>query len=407
MISHLLNATANKRSGTTLTEVLMSMMILSIGVLSLASLFPIGILSSVRATQLTHAVTLKHNVANRIDLDPGLILDPDRNYNQLTGTNLRYIVDPLGSVRLADLNGNGVIDCGEDLNGNGFLDPGEDQNNNGQLDNDEVVPYFGNIVSRWHAGYRSLSRAENLVALPDSWTELATGAPEAFPNTPGPDMKKVRGVQSMDLTAAKSIAMANLQQGPQVPLRIMLVDQRNGQSHSSRIKSVVGQVIEWDRALPMAAAANIDEIRVQQQDLKYTCLFTVRREGNGTASVDVVVFLRRSFILDDERPVHCSRFEQGKQTITVTNVPVDMSVRPGGYVLDTHNLRWYQIASVTETTVNSIVFFLIELQQTIVENAPEVEPNPPNQLCPGNLWARPNAAILMPDVVQVFQLGDR
>jgi len=383
MISHLLNATANKRSGTTLTEVLMSMMILSIGVLSLASLFPIGILSSARATQLTHAVTLKHNVANRIDLDPGLILDPDRTYS--LPNNLRYIVDPLGSVRLADLNGNGVIDCGEDLNGNGVLDPGEDTNNDNQLATGEVVPYFGNIVRRCHAGYRSLSRAENLVALPDSWTELATGAPEAFPNT-----KKVRGVQSMDLTAAKSIAMTNLQQGPQVPLRIMLVDQRNGQSHSSRINSVVGQVIEWNRALPMAATANIDEIRVQQQELKYTCLFTVRREGNGLASVDVVVFLRRSFILDDETPVFSATgFQLGKQTVTVTIPPnSNITYRSGGYVLDTRNLRWYRIASVTETTATERV---IELQQTIVEKAD-----------PG-----PNAAILMPNVVQVFQLGDR
>jgi hypothetical protein len=399
MTSHLLTSTQKNRAGTTLTEVLMSMMILSIGVLSLAALFPIGILSSARATQLTHAVTLKHSVANRIDLDPGLILDPDRNYSQLTGTNLRYIVDPLGSVRMADLNGNGVIDPAEKAPPFGWVDA----NNNGIVDNNEF------IASRWHAGYASLKRAEDLVALPDSWTELATGAPEAFISLTGSDTKKVRGVQSMDLTAAAAIADTNLQPGPHVPLRIMLVDQRNGQSHSSRIYSrIVGQVIEWNRALPMAATANIDEIRVQQQELKYTCLFTVRREqANGLASVDVVVFLRRSFILDDERPVHCSRFEQGKQTITVTNVPVDMSVRPGGYVLDTHNLRWYQIASVTETTVNSIVFFLIELQQTIVENSPEVEPNPPNQLCPGNLWARPNAAILMPNVVQVFQLGDR
>jgi hypothetical protein len=399
MISHLLNATAKKRSGTTLTEVLMSMMILSIGVLSLASLFPIGILSSVRATQLTHAVTLKHNVANRIDLDPGLILDPDRNYSPLPNpNNLHYIVDPLGSVRFADLDGNGVIDCGEDLNGNRRLDPGEDADNDNQLDFGEVVPPFGwvdangngifdngesFIVDRWHAGYRSLSQAEDLVALPDSWTELATGAPETF-LTP----RKVRGAQSMDLTAARSIATTN-QQGPQVPLQIMLVDQRNGQSHSSRINSVVGQNIEWDRALPTAAMHNIDEIRVQQQELKYTCLFTVRREGNGTASVDVVVFLRRSFNLDDERPVRCSTgFRYGKQSITVTNVPVDMSVRPGGYVLDTQNLRWYQIASVTETTATDRV---IELQQTIVEKAD-----------PG-----PNAAILMPNVVQVFQLGDR
>ena len=83
MTMRLLAVTPENRTGATLTEVLMSMMILSIGVLSLAAMFPIGILSSVRATQLTHSVTLKNNVASQIDLDPGLILDPDRNHNEL------------------------------------------------------------------------------------------------------------------------------------------------------------------------------------------------------------------------------------------------------------------------------------------------------------------------------------
>ena len=59
MTMRLLAVTPENRTGATLTEVLMSMMILSIGVLSLAAMFPIGILSSVRATQLTHSVTLK------------------------------------------------------------------------------------------------------------------------------------------------------------------------------------------------------------------------------------------------------------------------------------------------------------------------------------------------------------
>ena len=49
MTMRLLAVTPENRTGATLTEVLMSMMILSIGVLSLAAMFPIGILSSVRA----------------------------------------------------------------------------------------------------------------------------------------------------------------------------------------------------------------------------------------------------------------------------------------------------------------------------------------------------------------------
>ena len=50
-----------KRSGVTLTEVLMSLMIMSIGISAVAVLFPISVLRSVQATQLTNAAILKRN----------------------------------------------------------------------------------------------------------------------------------------------------------------------------------------------------------------------------------------------------------------------------------------------------------------------------------------------------------
>jgi len=375
MTSHLLTSTQKNRAGTTLTEVLMSMMILSIGVLSLAALFPIGILSSIRATQLTHAVTLKHNVANQIDLDPGLILNPDRS-NPLAGIPFHYIVDPIGSVRLGDSDGDGLITQGEIVPGFG----GGDTNNNGNIDPEEIS------IPRFYADYNSTLKAEKLAALPDTWTDLAIGAPETFVTR-----KRLHIDKATNLTGIGLIA-----QSAQVQLRVMLIDSKSGQSHISLIDSIGGantQEISWKRQLPMTTAsanARINEIRVQQQELKYSCLFTVRKEqANGPASVDVVVFLRRSFILDEERPIGCSTgFRYGEQSITVTNVPVDMSFRPGGYVLDTQNLRWYQIASITDPPATSRI---IELQQTIVEDALPAD----------------NLAILMPNVIQVFQLGDR
>ncbi|GIS59815.1 MAG: hypothetical protein CM1200mP2_20400 [Planctomycetaceae bacterium] len=77
----------------------------------------------------------------------------------------------------------------------------------------------------------------------------------------------------------------------------MLVDPRDGQSHTSLINQVSGQTIKWNRQMPMTPAKamqQVNEIRVQQQELKYSCLLTVRRENRGPAAVDVVVFLRRS-----------------------------------------------------------------------------------------------------------------
>jgi hypothetical protein len=99
MNRHRLTVSAQS-TGTTLTEVLMSMMILSIGVLSLASLFPIGILSSARATQLTHAALLRQNAEAVLALNPNLIHDPDGDghYREHNGTI--YAVDLLGWARM-------------------------------------------------------------------------------------------------------------------------------------------------------------------------------------------------------------------------------------------------------------------------------------------------------------------
>ena len=472
MTTNLLTSNPNKRSGATLTEVLMSMMILSIGVLSLASLFPIGILNSVRATQLTHAATLKNNVASQVGLDPGLILDPDRDYNQLTGTNAHYIVDPLGSTRLfKDANSDGFINQG---NENGILDPGEDVNGNDDLDPGEddleMVPPFGwvdvnknqvvdqnepFISRRYHSGYVSNSKAERLVALPDSWADLAIGSPTQFTQ----NGKGVTVDKSMDLKAASDIATLAQSGIPTFPMRIMFIDSQGGQSFTRSINQVnqnshriswTGEdrngdgilqphedvngngILDTAARIPINSGSGINEIRIQHQELKYTCLFTVRRENSGAASVDVVVFLKRTFTLEDETPIQTldpedqngdgilqphedvngngildGAFIRGNQSVQV-NVPTAVTYKSGGYILDTVNFRWYRIASATRLSsedvnengildpgedvngngvLDNIVQF--DLQTEIVERAP------------GHL----RGAILMPNVVQVFQTG--
>ena len=54
-------ATAAVRSGATLTEVLMSLLIMSVGILSVMSLYPIALLRTIRAAQVTNATILSEN----------------------------------------------------------------------------------------------------------------------------------------------------------------------------------------------------------------------------------------------------------------------------------------------------------------------------------------------------------
>ena len=56
----------NRRGGATLVEVLMSLMVMGIGIVSVVTMFPIAALRSIQATQLTNAKMLRKNVEERI-----------------------------------------------------------------------------------------------------------------------------------------------------------------------------------------------------------------------------------------------------------------------------------------------------------------------------------------------------
>ena len=96
-------------AGVTLTEVLMSLMIMSIGVSAVAVLFPISTLRSIQANQLTHAAIVKYNVEALLQSAPELLFDPDGNGNRQehfrTLAMRNYVVDPLGFyTHIADGN---------------------------------------------------------------------------------------------------------------------------------------------------------------------------------------------------------------------------------------------------------------------------------------------------------------
>src|SRR5262245_38569273 len=60
------------RPGTTLSEVLISLLVMSVGVVSLATLFPISVLRSLQATHLTNAANLRYNVESFLSIRPQL-----------------------------------------------------------------------------------------------------------------------------------------------------------------------------------------------------------------------------------------------------------------------------------------------------------------------------------------------
>ncbi len=121
----------DSRQGVTLIEVLMSLMIMSIGVSAVMVLFPISVLRSVQSTQMTNATILNYNTEALLRREPKIVFDPDGNF-ELATTELQrqqaisehylsaafrnYIVDPTGFHGFFgfDNDGNGTVDAADD-----------------------------------------------------------------------------------------------------------------------------------------------------------------------------------------------------------------------------------------------------------------------------------------------------
>ncbi|MBL8809412.1 MAG: hypothetical protein JNM43_04465, partial [Planctomycetaceae bacterium] len=128
-------------AGVTLTEVLMSLLIMSIGISAVMVLFPISVLRSTQSTQLTNAAILKYNAEAQIRQNPKLVFDPDGDYSLsltmlqkqkalaehfLASGSRNYIVDPFGFHGLFGMDGTGdqTIDTNDDLIARAFGNDG-------------------------------------------------------------------------------------------------------------------------------------------------------------------------------------------------------------------------------------------------------------------------------------------
>ena len=153
-----------RRKGTTLAEVLVSIMILSIGLVSLATLFPISILRSLQATQLTNSAILSADAETFIDIAPELVHNPDGD-NATVLANLlehfqapntrNYIVDPLGWNRAT-------------ANKSSFGLPFDNTNKTDQLPRFSGHSSFDSATPGITAS-QAEANALRTVTLPDSW----------------------------------------------------------------------------------------------------------------------------------------------------------------------------------------------------------------------------------------------
>lgn len=410
------------RSGVTLSEVLISILIMGIGVVSLMTLFPISVLRTIQASQLTNATILRLNAEELIQLYPRLVFDPDYNgnlrehedpINNNTGPNGvdnpdnaideadvgRYVVDPLGATHPNFTATIQSVFGTDDANGN-------------PIPNTYHINRYNGFLA---TGSLTVANAQKYGYLPDSWKLIAKGL------APTPDLlnNNITVSSSVDTTDAQdTLANANLGIGW---VRLTLFSANGKSSVTRNVTNIAGNVISWDDAttsadnLPTTGYGSIQRYRLEILDTRYSWLLTVRKvrnqlyPGQGPASVDVVVFQNRSFNSKTEQVSDQSKYPLSKGenkwgvSIPKTDTAADPKpfLKKGGFVFDAQNAHWYRIVDLVDGVADP----------TNPATRIYVDPWNPNHNMLEITLDRPaitasNRLMGLPGVIDVFPIGD-
>lgn len=349
----------DRLAGTTLSEVLVSLLVMSIGVVSLASLFPISVIRSVQATKLTNAAMLKYNAESLARVLPNLIsiapewtegatylmgdvrvakvetrrktpaaaflcttggtsgsLEPTWNFQELGPTNettspvqwqtfrLRnYVVDPLGFL-LTDSTDPDPRYRGTPLQG------AREHFGNVFDGSMNVVPY-STIVNRFVGvnlnllpplpaatlAARQEAVATQLATLPDSWVDLADSLEPVYSGT------SITSVTLNGISDTLNVPASSLL--PIAPFTRAVIWDQNGKNSVIRYLTAAPNTnpptVTWTDPIAITATFQPSRVRVEQLERRYTWLLSVRRGAGGSAQVDCVVSFRRALTTADER----------------------------------------------------------------------------------------------------------
>lgn len=425
-----LRMTSVDRSGATLMEVLMSVMIMGLGVIPLATLFPLSVQRSIQATQLTNATILRYNAEAMIDAFPGRLLhDPDNdgNRNEHRFQNRKYVVDPIGFL-LAD-----------------------NATYQGRFGNDGQGAAFGPIL-RYDAGFTALSSGPNFFSQQDSWKLQFEGIPTS--NTLTSLTFDSADLSAELLTDISQNAVAGSPVG--ILSRVVIFDEEGNEAQVRVFPGpippadIASRTIQGFAALPanfryVDSLNNgiVSKVRIEIQEQRYTYLLSVRHQPTRVAAVDVVVFFKRDFSPEREVIHSVSDFvsylpgddgapgvagvddnqdgtdddpgelgwkgsddePNNKFTLHFNDriklAPLNLAeddVRPplkkGGYIFDVRNARWYRIQKVTDIDSRNAEITLDQpIAQSILNSA-------------GNAVTA-DGVMVRSDVIQVYSLGNK
>jgi len=405
-----------RRTAATLVEILMSLMVMSIGLVSVAALFPVSMLRSIQATQLTNASLLNYQCEDYMQAFPQLMTN---HLDAVSGTNrpnVEFTPNSIGWSRL------GVANIGElrqnlPFNYTVVVDPVgyEYYRSIGQAVNGNRfgTDYFGlhaagqprYAIDRKNGGFdlsnvTARNLAYEMFASRDSWSETLKSI----------EVSKVSATQVTlnDINPSDLVAFNQaLLDG--AAGRAIVVNELSRQSHVTGVSAVAGQTITLSPALPNNGLYDgIPEVRLELLEPRYTCLVTLREQlvslgppdttggttlppppgdigvdddGNGTVDdiweigwpgsddivrtrgANLVVFFRRDFSPLGEQAYAVENLTRSSvgleaQPIRIywngANPESKPKLKEGNWVFDPVNGHWYQIRTILEDDVNGV-----------------------------------------------------
>jgi Tfp pilus assembly protein PilV len=339
------------RNGSTLSEVLVALLIMAIGVISLASLFPISVLKTAKATQLTTAADICYNARSWCEMYPYIITDPDPNdsnrdsilFNDEGYLPASYLFDPmaLAADRIVQM--------------------------------DRVV----GVLPRFGGGFESsIASAERICAGLDSWSMVHEGTVTSI------DATRTR-LKVADLSGVNLIAPGVNQ------MRVHLTSNLGRQSQTREVTGILsGNELTWSEDADASGALNGSEdlnnnmvvdahalpggvtfetARIEVRERRYSWMLTITASASGDPQIKVVVYFGREFTKDDEQIFgtppgmfqppglvtgSAALMQVGTRQFTVSWPGSNPAphLKRGGWILDAQNGEWYQIENYTDTS---------------------------------------------------------
>lgn len=345
------NIILNCRTGATLSEVLISLLVMSVGVVSVAALFPISVLRSVQASQLTNAANLRYNVEALLSVRPEIVsVAQSWRPSTVYGANSLVSPLPLTSLKLPPVvfypsfvppatsgtsgtrEPNWVLAQGQTtpdsaslewravLLKNYVIDPLGEVLVESSYRNTTDGDFFGNtapgspwsgLVSGWPGvraftgfGYLpSEAAADDIACLPDSWVSQAISDKVSY----------VAGDSSCDISGTENTVGAYSAASAYLQYRITLFDDSGRFSEVRPVYSIVANgndtwTIRWQPTIagsptygPLPTGFLPKRVVLESKERRYSWILSVRRGFSGTANMDVVIFFRRPFSGKDEQ----------------------------------------------------------------------------------------------------------